>query len=56
MEVIEKYNFPIKVLLGIWLDAEISNHDGCGWLTEPIPESKLSENRIANEAEVNACY
>lgn len=54
LEVIEKYNFPIKVLLGIWLDAEISNHDGCGWLTEPIPESKLSENRIANEAEVNA--
>lgn len=53
LEVIRKYNFPMKVLLGIWLDAEISNHDGCGWLTEPIPESQLEKNRINNQIEVN---
>lgn len=52
LEVIRKHNFPMKVLLGIWLDAEISNHDGCGWLTEPIPESQLAENRISNQLEV----
>lgn len=52
LEVIRKYNFPMKVLLGIWLDAEISNHEGCGWLTEPIPESQLAENRIKNQLEV----
>ena len=53
LNVIEKYKFPIKVLLGIWLDAEISNHDGCGWLTDPIPESQLHQNSINNQMEVN---
>ena len=53
LEVIKKNNFPMKVLLGIWLDAEISNHDGCGWLEEPIPESQLKKNRINNQLEVN---
>jgi exo-beta-1,3-glucanase (GH17 family) len=52
LEVIRKHNFPMKVLLGIWLDAEISNHDGCGWLTEAIPESQLAENRVNNQLEV----
>ena len=52
LDIIRKYNFPIKVLLGIWLDAEVSNHDGCEWLTEPIAESKLLQNRIDNENEV----
>ena len=53
LQVIKKYNFPIKVLLGIWLDAEVSNHDGCGWLTEPIPESQLEKNRTNNQIEVD---
>ena len=53
LEVIRKHSLPIKVLLGIWLDAEISNHDGCSWLTEPIPDSHIAKNRINNEIEVN---
>lgn len=53
LEVIKKHDLPMKVLLGIWLDAEISNHDGCGWLTKPIPDSKLAKNRINNEIEVH---
>ena len=53
LDVIDKYDFPIKVLLGIWLDAEISNHEGCGWLNEQIPDSKLAQNRINNQNEVN---
>ena len=28
----------LPLLLGIWLDAEVSNHEGCPWLDEPIPE------------------
>lgn len=52
LEIIEKFNFPMKILLGIWLDAEISNHDGCGWLTEPISESQLKINAVNNEVEV----
>jgi exo-beta-1,3-glucanase (GH17 family) len=52
LELIDKHELPIKVLLGMWLDAEVSNHEGCPWLDEPIPESKLAENTIANAAEV----
>ena len=53
LEIIKKHNFNIKVLLGIWLDAEISNHEGCGWLNEPIPDAQLAKNRINNQSEVN---
>jgi exo-beta-1,3-glucanase (GH17 family) len=52
LEVIQEKKLPIKVLLGIWLDAEISNHQGCEWLTEPIAEEKLLENTKKNMAEV----
>lgn len=52
LEVIEANQLPIKVLLGMWLEAEVSNHAGCAWLKEPIPEAKLGANRAKNGAEV----
>jgi len=52
LDVIERHNLPIKVLLGMWLRAEFSNHEGCSWLLEPIPDEKLAQNRIRNIAEV----
>ncbi len=52
LEVIEEHNLPIKVLLGMWLRAEISNHEGCPWLDEPIPDEVLAANKIENEKEV----
>ena len=52
LEIIRRHGLPIKVLLGIWLDAEISNHAGCPWLDEPIPDEKLAANKVKNEAEV----
>lgn len=52
VELIEKHDLPIKVLLGIWLRAEVSNHDGCPWLDEPIPDDELAANRIENGAEI----
>ena len=52
LEVIRQRDLPIKVLLGIWLDAEISNHEGCPWLDEPIPDEKLAANARKNAAEV----
>jgi exo-beta-1,3-glucanase (GH17 family) len=52
LELIEQHDLPIKVLLGIWLQAEVSNHEGCPWLDEPIPDDELARNRIANEAEI----
>jgi exo-beta-1,3-glucanase (GH17 family) len=38
--------------VGIWLDAEFSNHEGCPWLNEPIPDETLAANVLKNEAEV----
>ena len=40
LELIRQHDLPIKVLLGIWLSAEVSNHEGCAWLDEPIPDEK----------------
>jgi exo-beta-1,3-glucanase (GH17 family) len=39
-------------MLGVWLDAEFSNHEGCPWLDEPIPESELKANASGNAAEL----
>lgn len=52
LELIAKHDLPIKVLLGIWLRAEISNHEGCPWLDEPIPDDELAANRIENGVEI----
>ena len=37
LELIREHNIPIKVLQGMWLEAEISNHEGCAWCDEPTP-------------------
>jgi len=52
LELIRQYNIPVKVLLGIWLKAEFSNHLGCPWLNEPIPDDELAANELANATEV----
>ncbi len=52
LELIRENDLPIKVLLGIWLQAEISNHEGCPWLDEPIPDAQLAANTVANAAAV----
>ncbi len=52
LRLIREHQMPIKVLLGIWLRAEISNHEGCPWLDEPIPEDELAANTLENAAEV----
>lgn len=52
LELIEQHEIPIKVLLGMWLRAEVSNHEGCAWLDEPIPDDELAANRIENAREI----
>lgn len=52
IELIRKHQLPIKVLLGVWLKAELSNHEGCPWLDEPIPKDTLAANAERNEAEL----
>lgn len=52
LELIREHNLPVRMLLGIWLRAEISNHENCPWLDEPIPETELEANKILNAAEI----
>lgn len=52
LELIREHKLPVKVLLGMWLEAEFSNHEGCEWLLEPIPDAELAANALANAAEV----
>jgi exo-beta-1,3-glucanase (GH17 family) len=52
LELIRRNELPVKVLLGVWLDAEISNHEGCPWLDEPIPADKLATNAARNAMEI----
>jgi len=52
LEVIREYNLDFKVMLGIWLRAELSAHETCEWLTEPIPQKVLDENKKRNAREI----
>lgn len=52
LETIKKHNLNIKVMLGIWLRAELSNHETCAWLTEPIPQEELNKNKKLNIQEI----
>lgn len=52
LDVIKENGIDIKVLLGIWLKAELSAHETCGWLTEPIPDSVLTKNKTTNKKEI----
>ncbi len=52
LKVIKENNIRIKVMLGIWLRAELSNHESCAWLTEPIPEEELKQNKVLNLLEI----
>jgi exo-beta-1,3-glucanase (GH17 family) len=54
LEVIREHHIPMKVLLGAWLDAEVSNHEGCGWLNEPIPQETLDANTIKNRNQIQS--
>jgi exo-beta-1,3-glucanase (GH17 family) len=52
LELIREKKLPLKVMLGAWLDAEISSYGTCAWVDAPEPEEKLAANRKANEQEV----
>jgi exo-beta-1,3-glucanase (GH17 family) len=52
LELIRNHDMPVKVLLGMWLEAEVSNHERCAWLTEPIPDDELAANTLRNAAEI----
>ena len=51
LRVIKANHLPLKVLLGAWLDAEVSNPD-CPWQKEPLPQKNLDANKIKNQKEI----
>ena len=52
LELIRKEKLPLKVMLGAWLNAEISPHETCDWIKIPVPKEVLAKNRKGNEEEV----
>jgi exo-beta-1,3-glucanase (GH17 family) len=52
LRVIKENNLDFKVMLGIWLQAELSAHETCEWLLEPIPQDELDQNKIENAEEI----
>lgn len=52
LETIEGKKLPMKVMLGAWLHAELSAHETCAWLTEPIPQEELDANKKKNGEEL----
>jgi exo-beta-1,3-glucanase (GH17 family) len=52
LQLIREHQLPLKVLQGIWLSAELSNHEGCPWLDEPIPDEELAANVTRNQDEI----
>lgn len=52
LRLIKDNNLDIKVMLGMWLNAELSAHETCEWLTEPIPQDELDVNKVVNLEEL----
>ena len=52
LRIISKHKINMKVMLGIWLNAEFSNHLSCAWLTKPIPQATLDKNKTINAKEI----
>ena len=51
LRLIDSHHLKLKVLLGAWLDAEVSN-PGCPWRKEPYPDEILASNKRKNEKEI----
>ena len=51
LRLIESRKLGMKVLLGAWLDAEVSN-PGCPWHKQPYPQDLLDSNKRKNRAEI----
>ena len=52
LELIRGHKLPLKVMLGAWLNAEMSSFGSCAWVGAPESEETLTANRAANEKEV----
>jgi exo-beta-1,3-glucanase (GH17 family) len=51
LRLIRANKIKLKVMLGAWLSAEVSNPH-CPWLPTPIPQATLDANKIKNQKEI----
>lgn len=51
LRTIDEHDLPLRVMLGAWLSAEVSNPN-CPWMPEPYPEETLVANIRDNAIEV----
>lgn len=51
LRLIEAHDLPIKVMLGAWLAAEVSNPN-CPWHPQPYPDEVLAANKLENAREI----
>ncbi len=52
LQVIRENNLDFKVMLGIWLRAEIDSYETCTWLDEPWPQETLERNKQLNDQQI----
>jgi exo-beta-1,3-glucanase (GH17 family) len=53
LRLIHANKIKLKVMLGAWLSAEVSNPH-CPWLKTPIPQETLDANRAKNQKEIES--
>lgn len=53
LRLIKANKIKLKVMLGAWLSAEVSNPH-CPWLKTPIPQATLNANKIKNQKEIES--
>jgi exo-beta-1,3-glucanase (GH17 family) len=53
LRLIKANKIKLKVMLGAWLSAEVSNPH-CPWLKTPIPQATLDTNKIKNQKEIES--
>lgn len=53
LRLIKANDIRLKVMLGAWLSAEVSNPH-CPWLKTPIPRATLDVNKIKNQREIES--
>ncbi len=51
LRLIKESDLEMRVLLGVWLDAEVSN-PGCPWHPQPYPDEVLAANKVENAREI----
>lgn len=52
LRLVKAHDLDIKVLLGAWLDAEVSNPN-CPWHPQPYPDEVLKANKVKNAKEID---